>query len=89
RLEHRPAQLSGGEHQRVAIARALANAPNVLIADEPTGNLDHTTSDAVFEMLLDVVRSTGVSALIAPHSLELAKRMDRGVAMRDGVLVGC
>ncbi|MBW8726266.1 MAG: ABC transporter ATP-binding protein [Inquilinus limosus] len=86
RLEHRPAQLSGGEQQRVAIARALANAPKVLIADEPTGNLDHTTSDAVFEMLLEVVRSTGVGALIATHNLDLAARMDRVVEMRDGVL---
>ncbi len=87
RLEHRPAQLSGGEQQRVAIARALANAPKVLIADEPTGNLDHTTSDSVFEMLLvEVVRSTGVGALIATHNLDLAARMDRVVEMRDGVL---
>jgi len=87
RLEHRPAQLSGGEQQRVAIARALANAPQVLIADEPTGNLDHTTSESVFEMLVEVVRSTGVGALIATHNLELAERMDRVVEMRDGVLV--
>ena len=87
RVEHRPAQLSGGEQQRVAIARALANAPKVLIADEPTGNLDHTTSDAVFEMLVEVVRSTGVGALIATHNLDLARRMDRVVEMRDGLLV--
>jgi lipoprotein-releasing system ATP-binding protein len=87
RLEHRPAQLSGGEQQRVAIARALANGPKVLIADEPTGNLDHATSEAVFEMLVEVVRSAGVGALIATHNLELAERMDRVVEMRDGVLV--
>jgi lipoprotein-releasing system ATP-binding protein len=88
RLDHRPAQLSGGEQQRVAIARALANAPKVLIADEPTGNLDHSTAEAVFEMLVEVVRSTRVGALIATHNLDLASRMDRVVEMRDGVLVG-
>jgi lipoprotein-releasing system ATP-binding protein len=87
RLDHRPAQLSGGEQQRVAIARALANAPRVLIADEPTGNLDHTTSEGVFEMLVDIVRSTGVGALIATHNLDLAERMDRVVEMRDGILI--
>ncbi|MGK9169619.1 ABC transporter ATP-binding protein [Inquilinus limosus] len=87
RLEHRPAQLSGGEQQRVAIARALANAPKVLIADEPTGNLDHATAESVFEMLVEVVRSAGVGALIATHNLELAARMDRVVEMHDGVLV--
>lgn len=90
-LSHRehtyPAHLSGGEQQRVAIARALANAPKVLIADEPTGNLDHTTSEGVFEMLVDIVRSTGVGALIATHNLDLAERMDRVVEMRDGILI--
>jgi lipoprotein-releasing system ATP-binding protein len=87
RLEHRPAQLSGGEQQRVAIARALANAPQVLIADEPTGNLDHTTSDAVFAMLTDLVRTTRTAALVATHNLELAARMDYVLEMQDGRVV--
>jgi len=86
RLHHRPAQLSGGEQQRVAIARALANGPRVLLADEPTGNLDPHTSASVFQNLLDVVRKEGVAALIATHNLELIRFMDRVVALRDGRL---
>jgi len=84
RLTHRPAELSGGEQQRVAIARALANAPRLLLADEPTGNLDPRTSDHVFGALTELVRATGVAALIATHNLELASRMDRRVTLRDG-----
>ena len=87
RETHRPGKLSGGEQQRVAIARALANGPKVLLADEPTGNLDVGTSDRVFGELLDQVRHQGVAALIATHNPELAARMDRIVALRDGVVV--
>ncbi|HEY4164713.1 MAG TPA: ABC transporter ATP-binding protein [Dongiaceae bacterium] len=86
RLEHRPGKLSGGEQQRVAIARALANAPRILLADEPTGNLDIHTADDVFAMLADLVRDFKVAALIATHNLEIAQRMDRVVTLRDGVL---
>ena len=88
RADHRPGRLSGGEQQRVAIARAVANAPRVLLADEPTGNLDATTSEVVFKQLLGLVRGTGMSALIATHNPELAARMDRTVTLRDGVLQG-
>jgi lipoprotein-releasing system ATP-binding protein len=84
RAGHLPGKLSGGEQQRVAIARALANAPGLLLADEPTGNLDVGTSDAVFAELLKTVRSQGVAALIATHNTELASRMDRVVTLRDG-----
>ncbi|MBV9062195.1 MAG: ABC transporter ATP-binding protein [Alphaproteobacteria bacterium] len=87
RLEHRPAQLSGGEQQRVAIARALANRPRLLLADEPTGNLDPRTAQGVFEMLLQLVRSGSVAALIATHNQELAARMDRALVLHDGHLV--
>jgi lipoprotein-releasing system ATP-binding protein len=86
RLTHQPGQLSGGEQQRVAIARALANRPRLLLADEPTGNLDPTTSQAVFQALHDLVRETGVSALIATHNMELAGHMDRVFALKDGHL---
>ncbi|MDO6726734.1 ABC transporter ATP-binding protein [Cognatishimia sp. 1_MG-2023] len=86
RASHRPAALSGGEQQRVAFCRALANEPKVLLADEPTGNLDPATSDKVFETLMTLVRSTGLSALIATHNLDLAARMDRVLRMQDGVL---
>ena len=86
RMKHRPAQLSGGEAQRVAIARALANKPHMLLADEPTGNLDPMTSESVFGVLVDVVRETGLSALIATHNPELADRMDRKITLRDGRL---
>ena len=86
RLTHQPGQLSGGEQQRVAIARALANKPRLLLADEPTGNLDPTTSQAVFAALRDIVRATGVSALIATHNMELAGHMDRVFALKDGHL---
>lgn len=84
RADHRPAALSGGEQQRVAFCRALANAPKLLLADEPTGNLDPATSDQVFGVLMDLVRSTGLSALIATHNLDLAARMDRVVRLSAG-----
>ncbi len=86
RLNHRPAKLSGGEQQRVAIARALANAPAILLADEPTGNLDVHTADGVFAMLAQLVREDRVAALIATHNMEIARRMDRIVTIREGVL---
>ena len=84
RAEHRPAALSGGEQQRVAFCRALANSPKLLLADEPTGNLDPETSDHVFAVLMEVVRETGLSALIATHNLALAARMDRVVRLEAG-----
>ena len=87
RADHRPAALSGGEQQRVAFCRALANAPRLLLADEPTGNLDPATSDQVFATLMQVVRETGLSALIATHNLELAGRMDRIVRLQGGQIV--
>jgi lipoprotein-releasing system ATP-binding protein len=87
RLTHRPAQLSGGEQQRVAIARALANRPRILLADEPTGNLDPKTSGGVFDALIAIVRSEGLAALIATHNFELAKRMDRALVLDQGRLV--
>ena len=86
RIKHRPARLSGGEQQRVAIVRALANDPGILLADEPTGNLDHATGDDVLSTLLDLVRHTGLAALIATHNLELARRLDRIVGLDDGRL---
>ncbi|EPY02720.1 ABC transporter ATP-binding protein [Magnetospirillum fulvum] len=87
RADHRPGQLSGGEQQRVAICRALANGPRVLLADEPTGNLDPHTAESVFAELIALVRGTGVAALIATHNPDLAQRMDRVVTLRDGQLV--
>jgi len=87
RGHHRPAELSGGEQQRVAIARAVANAPMVLLADEPTGNLDPNTADHVFKALEALVRQSGLAALIATHNHELASRMDRRVTLRDGKVV--
>ena len=87
RASHRPATMSGGEQQRVAFCRALANAPRLLLADEPTGNLDPATSDRVFGALMDLVRSTGMSALIATHNMELAARMDRVVRLNGGLVV--
>jgi lipoprotein-releasing system ATP-binding protein len=86
RLTHQPAQMSGGEQQRVAIARALANHPKLLLADEPTGNLDPATSAAVFKSLYEICRQQGVAALIATHNMELARYMDRVVALKDGHL---
>ena len=86
RVDHQPAQMSGGEQQRVAIARALANAPRLLLADEPTGNLDPHTSGAVFESLYALARQEGVAALVATHNLDLARHMDRVVALKDGHL---
>jgi lipoprotein-releasing system ATP-binding protein len=86
RIGHRPAELSGGEQQRVAIARAVVNEPNILLADEPTGNLDPDTSDVVFNELIDLARTQGLSALIATHDMELASRMDRKVVMSGGRL---
>ena len=87
RLNHRPAELSGGEQQRVAFCRALANAPALMLADEPTGNLDPATSDQVFGVLMDLVRETGLSALIATHNMALAARMDRVVRLQQGRVV--
>jgi lipoprotein-releasing system ATP-binding protein len=87
RETHRPARLSGGEQQRVAIIRALANEPRVLLGDEPTGNLDQHTADEVTNTLVTIVRQAGVAALIATHNIELAKRLDRIVAIEDGILV--
>ena len=86
RAAHRPAALSGGEQQRVAFCRALANAPQVLLADEPTGNLDPATSNTVFETLIALVRDTGLSALVATHNMDLAARMDRVVRLEAGIL---
>ncbi|CAN5294748.1 ABC transporter ATP-binding protein [soil metagenome] len=87
RLEHQPAQMSGGEQQRVAVARALANQPKILLADEPTGNLDPETSGQVFKSLFDLARATGVAAVIATHNMDLARYMDRVFALKDGHLV--
>lgn len=84
RATHRPGQLSGGEQQRIAIARSVANAPTVLLADEPTGNLDPETAGAVFAQMLKLVRGAGLGALVATHNLELAARMDRVLELRDG-----
>lgn len=86
RLEHRPSQLSGGEQQRVAVGRALANRPHLVLADEPTGNLDEATSDKVLAEFLDLVRGEGSSALVATHNERLAARMDRVVRLKDGIL---
>jgi len=87
RLRHRPAERSGGEQQRVAIARAVANAPRLLLADEPTGNLDPQTASQVFSTLNAIVRASGLAALVATHNLDLAARMDRRVTIRDGAVV--
>ncbi len=87
RLVHRPAELSGGEQQRTAIARALANKPKLILADEPTGNLDPATSERVFGALMDVIRKEGVAALIATHNMELAQAMDRTLTLEDGKLI--
>jgi lipoprotein-releasing system ATP-binding protein len=87
RLTHRPAELSGGEQQRVAIARAVANAPRILLADEPTGNLDPHTAEHVFETLRQLVRASGLAAIIATHNFEIASRMDRRVTIREGAVV--
>jgi lipoprotein-releasing system ATP-binding protein len=87
RLTHRPTELSGGEQQRVAIARAVANAPRLLLADEPTGNLDVHTSEHVFATLAQLVRASGLAAIIATHNLDIAAQMDRRVTIRDGVVV--
>jgi lipoprotein-releasing system ATP-binding protein len=87
RARHRPAEMSGGEQQRVAIARAAANHPRVVLADEPTGNLDPVTSDLVFEALAELIRDEGAAALIATHNYDLARRADRIVTLRDGLVV--
>jgi lipoprotein-releasing system ATP-binding protein len=87
RAGHRPSAMSGGEQQRVAFCRALANSPRLLLADEPTGNLDPSTADQVFATLVGLVRDTGLSALIATHNLELAARMDRVVKLEEGRIV--
>ncbi len=86
RASHRPAKLSGGEQQRVAIARAVANGPTVLLADEPTGNLDHQTADAVYAHLVKLVEIARIGALVATHNLELAARMDRILVLQDGLI---
>jgi lipoprotein-releasing system ATP-binding protein len=88
RAQHRPAELSGGEQQRVAFCRALANNPKLLLADEPTGNLDQATSEQVFDALLSIVRQTGLSALIATHNPALVSRMDRTITLEQGRLRG-
>ena len=88
RADHRPSALSGGEQQRVAFCRALANGPRLLLADEPTGNLDPATSDQVFAALMELVRETGLSALIATHNMALAARMDRTLRLEAGRIVG-
>jgi lipoprotein-releasing system ATP-binding protein len=87
RLTHRPAEMSGGEQQRVAIARAVANAPRILLADEPTGNLDPKTSDHVFSALTQLSRASGLAVIIATHNMDIAARMDRRVTLRDGLVV--
>jgi lipoprotein-releasing system ATP-binding protein len=87
RADHRPARLSGGEQQRVAVVRALANAPRVLLGDEPTGNLDIHTAEEVMGAIIDLVRRTGLAALIATHNLDLARRMDRILSLEEGVAV--
>lgn len=87
RYEHRPARLSGGEQQRVAMARALANDPKLLLADEPTGNLDPETSEGVFDMLTELVRATGIGAMIATHNMDLAERMDRILELKAGRII--
>jgi lipoprotein-releasing system ATP-binding protein len=87
RMMHRPAELSGGEQQRVAIARAVANAPRILLADEPTGNLDIRTSERVFATLSQLVRASGLAAIVATHNLDIAGQMDRRVTIRDGAVV--
>lgn len=87
RITHRPAELSGGEQQRVAIARAVANAPRALLADEPTGNLDPSTADHVFNALMQLVKATRVAMLIATHNMDLAARMDRRVSLSNGHVV--
>jgi lipoprotein-releasing system ATP-binding protein len=87
RLTHRPAELSGGEQQRVAIARAVANAPRILLADEPTGNLDPNTAEHVFDALTQLVRASGLAIIVATHNMEIAARMDRRVTLRDGQVV--
>jgi lipoprotein-releasing system ATP-binding protein len=87
RLTHRPAELSGGEQQRVAIARAVANAPRILLADEPTGNLDQRTAERVFAALGELVRASGLAAIVATHNLDIAAQMDRRVTIRDGLVV--
>jgi lipoprotein-releasing system ATP-binding protein len=87
RLTHRPAELSGGEQQRVAIARAVANAPRIVLADEPTGNLDVRTSERVFGALSQLVRASGLAAIIATHNLDIAAQMDRRVTIREGTVV--
>ncbi len=87
RLTHRPAELSGGEQQRVAIARAVANAPRILLADEPTGNLDPRTSEHVFSGLTQLVRASGLAVVVATHNMDIAARMDRRVTLREGLVV--
>ena len=87
RLNHKPAELSGGQQQRVAIARAIVTKPSLILADEPTGNLDSANSEKVFELLKDLVRNSGIACLLVTHNIELAKRLDRTITIRDGALL--
>ena len=87
RANHRPARLSGGEQQRIAIARALANRPQILLADEPTGNLDQHAANEVFEVLIDLVKKTNLATLIATHNHEMTKRVDRVVNLQEGLII--
>ncbi len=87
RMHHKPNELSGGQRQRVAIARALVNNPSIMLADEPTGNLDHDSAEQVFNLLAELVKKTGVAALIATHNPELAEKMDRVLRLENGILV--
>ena len=87
RIDHKPGKLSGGDQQRVAIGRALSNNPKVILADEPTGNLDYSTANEVFDFLIETVKETGLSAVVATHNMELAGKMDRVITIDNGLIV--